>query len=210
MIRTMWQFVRALLLRVPVYGQLINSSKDSFWAAIKELAIATIFSLSPIWFCTVVLYIISDLPFCEILKSFIIQGELYLYSAALLGPLVYATTKTYGGRDDEDNLDESAPEKQNFPRIWSIRFPYETSFSVISILVCCAATLLFGILRASTYGLLALELDAGTTLGVSAILYGFTLSCMFCVLVYRLNLESVPERFGDDERRLLSQWRDLN
>ena len=209
MMRTMLRRVMTSVSYVPIYGQLVNSSRSSLVDAAKELLTATVFSLFPIWFYPVILYIVGDLPFWEILRSFVIRGELYLYSAALLGPLVYATTKTYGGSDSEDRSDESDPESQNFPRVWSIRFPYESLFSIISILVCCAAAVLFGMLRNSTYGPFAFELDEEAALMTSAVLYGFTLSCMFCVLVYRLNLEKVPERFGDDERRLLNQWHDL-
>ena len=205
--RTMLRRVMASVSYMPIYGQLVNSSKDSLVAATKELLIATGFSLFPIWFYPAILYIGGGLPFWETLKSFVIRGELYLYSAALLGPLVYAITKTYGESDGEDSSDESDPEKRSFPRDWSIQFPYGVLFTLISIVVCCAAAVLFGMLR---NGLFALKLDEESALVASTVLYGFTLSCMFCVLVYRLNLENVPGRFGEDTRDLLDQWHDRN
>ena len=204
------QRVMAFIPSVPIYGQLVNSSKDALLAATKELSTATFFSLFPIWFYPVILYFGVGLPFWETLKSSIVRGELYLYSAALLGPLVYATTKMYGGSNGEDSPDESDSEKPSFPRIRSTRFPYEASFFVTSILVCCSAAFLFGMLRTGTPGLTALELDEEATLVTSTLIYCFTLSCMFCVLVYRLNLENVPNRFGDDTRMLLDQWHDRN
>lgn len=200
----MSQHVRTVISHVPIYGLLVNSSKDALVAATKELSIATAFSLFPIWFYPVILYLVGDLPFWETLKSFVVRGELYLYSAALLGPLVYATTKTYGS-DGEDNSDESDSGRRSFPRVWSIQFPYGPWFFLISIFVSCVVAFLFGMLRTSTPDLTALEEN---TLVTSTLLYCGTLSCMFCVLVYRLNLESVPERFGEDTRMLLDQWRD--
>ena len=199
------QRLRVYISCVPIYGHLVNSSKDSLVAASKELGTATLFSLFPIWFFPAMLKIVG-LPFWETLISLIVRGELYLYSAALLGPVVYALNKTYGGGGDENSSDgpESA---RRFPRAWSIRFPYGNSFSVISILVCASAAFLFGMLRTSTYGFLVLELDERTTLVASTVLYAFTLSCMFCVLVYRLNLENVSGRFGEDTRELFEQWR---
>ena len=203
------QRLKAFISRVPIYGQLVNSSKDSLVDATKELLVVTLFSLFPIWFYPVMLKIVGGLPFWETLTSFVVRGELYLYSAALLGPVVYALNKTYGGRGDDDSSDESESASK-FPKAWSIPFPYGISFSVISILVCCSAAFLFGMLRTSTYGLLVLELDEKATLVASTILYGFTLTCMFCVLVYRLNLENVPGRFGEDTRELLDQWHHRN
>ena len=108
---------KALVSRVPIYGQLVNSSKHSLAAATKELTVTTVFSLFPIWFYPLLLYF-GGVPFWETLKSFIVQGELYLISAALLGPLVYATTKTYGRSDADDGSNESDSETQSFPRVW--------------------------------------------------------------------------------------------
>lgn len=199
------QRVRAVLSRVPIYGQLFNSTKDSLAAAARELFLATLFSLFPIWFYPLMLWI-GGVPFLETVKSFVVQGELYLISAALLGPFVYATTKTYGQNDGDGRSNESDSETQGFPRIWSLQFPYGPWFSVTSILVCCAAAILFGILRAGKHAVAGAEPYEEATLVTSAVLYVFTLSCMFCVLVYRLNLENIPGRFSVDERKLLNQW----
>lgn len=207
--RTMWQRIRPFVAHVPICGQLVYSSKSSFWAATKELSVATFFSLFPIWFYPVILKIGDGLPFWETLKSFMIRGELYLYSAALLGPWIYSTTKTYGGSDGEDSSNESDPEKPSFPKVWSIQFPHGASFSITSVLVCCSAAFLFGMLRTSTHDRSALELNEAT-LVTSAVLYGFTLFCMFCVLVYRLNLEETSDRFGEDTEELFAQWRNRN
>lgn len=198
---------RALVSRVPIYGQLFYSSKDSFVAAAKELLLATVFSLFPIWFYPLALWFFG-VPFWGTLESFVVQGELYLISAALLGPLVYATTKTYGQAGSDDRSNGSDSEAQGFPRIWSLQFPHGASFSVTSILVCCLAAILFGILRVSEHATVGPGSHEEATLVTSTLLYAFTLSCMFCVLVYRSNLERVPERFGADERELRQQWRE--
>ena len=195
---------------VPIYGQLVNSSRDSFRAATKELFVVTFFSLFPFWFYPVVLKLGVGLPFWETLKSFVIRGVLYLYSAALLGPLVYAVNKTYGESAGRDGSDESDPEEHSFPEVWSIRFPYAGLFTVISIVVGSSAAFLFGVVRTGTPYPVTLELNEGYALVTSTGLYGFTLSCMFCVLVYRLNLEKSSGRFGDDTQELLDQWRDRN
>lgn len=198
--------VRWLVSHVPIYGQLLNSSRKAMISAAKELFVATIFSLFPIWFYPLILWIIADRPLWDTLRSFAAGGELYLYSAALLGPWLYAMHKRYGGSEAEDNLDESTSETHGFPRSWSIQFPYGTSFSVVAVLIACTTAFLFGLLRTSTPPALAFEADEGTTLWVSGTIYFISLSCMFCILVYRLNLESVRERFGQDTEELRKEW----
>ena len=136
-----------------------------------------------------------------------VRGELYLYSAALLGPLIYSVSKRYEATGNSVS-EMSESRLRGFPRVVSLRFPYEGLFSVIAILVCCIAGGVFALIRANADGLLAPDLNEQTTLVVSVFLYGFTLSCMFCVLVYRLDLEDIPNRFGDDTEELSDQWRD--
>lgn len=168
---------------------------------------ATVFSLLPIWFYPLLMWF-TDEPILETVRSCVERGELYLYSAALLGPLIYSVSKRYGANDNLPDASES--ERQGFPRNVSLRFPYEGLFSAIAILVCVVAAGIFAWVRASTDGLLVPELNQEAVLWASAILYGFTLSCMFCVLVYRIDLEDIPNRFGDDTKELLDQWRDRN
>ena len=144
------QKVLALLPHVPIYGRLFNSSKRAITSAAKELFVATIFSLFPMWFYPLILRVISDRPFWETLKSFAAGGELYLYSAALLGPWLYAIHKTYGGSEAEDSSNESASDTLDFPRIRSIQFPYGTSFAVTAVVMACTTAFLFGTLRTST------------------------------------------------------------
>ena len=201
--------IRWLVSHVPIYGQLFNSSRKAMISAAKELFLSTIFSLFPIWFYPLMLWIIADRPLWATLRSFTAGGELYLYSAALLGPWLYAIHKTYGGSEAEGSSDESTSETHSFPRSWSIQFPYGTSFSVIAVLMACTTAFLFGLLRTSIPPALAFEADEGITLWVSGTIYCISLSCMFCILVYRLNLESVPERFGQDTEELLKQWQRL-
>ena len=189
--------------RIPIYGELRYSRKESRAAAQKELLITTLFSLFPLWFYPVVLMLAGS-PVWTSLESFVVQGELFLYSAALLGPLVYAITKTYGV---EEATGETTDDGGISRRTRTFQFPYGTWFVTISIVVCCFDAILFGLIRANVPGFTGLQLSEGTILVASGFLYGFTLSCMFCVLVYRIELEHVPEQFGNDTEELRSQWR---
>ena len=83
------------------------------------------------------------------------------------------------------------------PRILTLQFPYGGLFSVIAILVCVVAAGIFALIRASSDGLFAPDLNKEMVLRTSVFLYAFTLLCMFCVSVYRLDLEQIPNRFED-------------
>ena len=204
--RPIWRTFKSVGARLPIYGALGSVRSDSRKAAATELAVAALFSLLPIWLYPL-LMLFTDQPFWETVRSCVERGELYLYSAALLGPLIYSVSKRYGTNAD-DVADSSASERRGFPIVVSLRFPYEGLFSVIAILVCCFAAAVFALVRASKDGLFVPNLNEGSVLGASVVLYLFTLSCMFCVSVYRLALEEIPHRFEDGTEELTKQWRD--
>ena len=205
--RAIWRFLKSVFARLPIYGELVSVRSDSRKDAITELLVTTVFSLLPIWFFPLLMSF-TDQPILEAVRSCVERGELYLYSAALLGPLIYSVSKRYGVNDDVADVSES--ERRGSPKIVSFRFPYKGLFSVIAILVCGVAAGVFALVRLSIDGLLVPDLNEEAVLWASVILYVFTLSCMFCVLVYRLELEDIPNRFGDDTKELLDQWRDRN
>lgn len=191
-----------LLTKIPIYGQLLNSPAASIWAALKDLLVTTLFSLLPLWFYPTIVKLSFGSPFWITVNSFISGGEFFIFSAALVGPLIYSITKKYGEeKRSEDNQSEDA-----FPKIPSIQFPYGVWFVSISVLVCCFAAIFFGILRANNIAILPIQPDEHTLLMTSGGLYLFTLSCFFCVSVYRLNLENTSDEFGRDTRNLMDQW----
>lgn len=200
-------FLKRTCQRVPIYGPLVVAHPDAWRGAAEELALATLFSLLPVWLYPL-LMMFFDHPFFETLTSGLIRGELYLYSAALLGPLIYSVSKEYRGTGDVP--DASEPEGGS-PRVPSLPFPYRKLFSALAMLVCAIAAGVIAFIRASADGLLATELNETTTFWGSVVLYTFTLSCMFCVLVYRLDLErltlaSIPTHLSDTARELQQQW----
>ena len=198
-------WIKSITLRVPVYGQLINSSKESFGLAFRDLFITTIFSLLPLWLYPTIVNAGFGEPFLDTLRTFVMGGEFFIYSAALFGPLIYAITKTYG-EETSDHGGTARNQRGVFPKIRSIQFPYGVWFILISIIVCCFAAIFFGIMRAKTSVMLPVKPDEETLVLVSGLLYIFTLSCVFCVSVYRVNLENAARAFGRDTRDLMRLW----
>lgn len=226
-------FKRAVA-NLPIYGALWDVRPDSRKDAAKELSAATVFSLFPIWLYPAILLLFNK-PFWETARSCVESGELYLYSAALLGPLIYSVSKPYAANDDgasdssQSNGDANGgvvadspesnggaydgertdgPEQRGLHRVVSFRFPYEGLFSIIALLVCAIAACVFAVVRASEDGLFAPDLDQDIMLVASVLLYCFTWSCMFCVLAYRHDLEATTAKFEDGTRELTQQWHD--
>lgn len=198
--RWLWLRIRWLITKVPVYGQLINSERRSLSSAGIELLIATIFSLFPVWLYPIIMMVGFGDPFWQNAETFIENGEFFLFSSALVGPLIYSITKKYG---DEKEPDES---NYTFPRIRAIQFPYGFWFVIISVLICLFSAVFFGLMRVNSETPLAGGLDEATLFSTSVLMYLFTLSCFFCVSVYRLNLEGTTEAFGEDTKDLMRQW----
>lgn len=203
-----YSWSRWLIIKVPIYGQLINSDRKSMRAAFYELGVATIFSLFPIWFYPIVMKVSFQHSFWSSADAFIRNGELFLFSSALVGPLIYSITKKYGVDESDEADSDGNSEVSNYriPRIKSIQFPYGFWFVFFSIIICIFASIFFGFMRVSPTGFPSMNLDRNTLFNVSILMYLFTLSCYFCVSVYRLNLETTTEVFGEDTRELIDRW----
>lgn len=171
--------------------------------ALKDMIISLLFSLLPIWFFPLILTFFSNSPsYMENIITSIGQGDLFIYSSALIGPLIYSITKQYGEKEENDD-----GRKSRFPITLTIKFPYGTTFFIISILVCMIAAICFGLLRFQSLQIISATLQGEAFLYTSIVIYVFTLSCMYCVSVYRLELESAPKHFGGDTEELMEAWK---
>ncbi|MBL6600622.1 MAG: hypothetical protein ISP41_17175 [Alphaproteobacteria bacterium] len=189
---------------LPLYGELFNSSRESIFSALKDLAVTTLFSLFPIWVYPIIVKLGFDKPFWQTAWSFVAGGEMFIYSAALVGPLIYAITKNYA----QENFEDSERKKVAgvFPRLPSIQFPYGSSFVFLSMFICVFYAIFYGILKVKDIGSDSVQPNSSVLLIVSILLYLFTLSCFFCVSVYRLNLENPLPFFSKDTDELKNQW----
>lgn len=203
-IKPIWYLVSIL----PIYGQLVDSNAKNLKSACCDIAITTFFSLFPLWLYPIFSWVTFDFSLKETLKTLTSNGELFLYSAALVGPLIYAITKRYGV-DEDDETDEKKT-KRRFTIIKTIEFPYGRIFIIISVLTCIFSALFFTILQASNhiqkYLGFEIPLERENLFLISVILYAFTLSCLFCVSVYRLDLESIPKRINEDTHKFVDEW----
>ena|GEM_PF-1277488 len=195
---------------IPIYGQLVDTKKKHLHSATCDVFITTLFSLLPLWLYPLFSLWTFDFSLETTFKALTSNGEFFLYSAALVGPLIYSITKRYGLDDEEETGDDQQIPRRKIKLIKTIEFPYGRLFIIISVFTCLFAALFFSVMQASSQ----LESDIGVKIPlerdnlffISALMYIFTLSCLFCVSVYRLDLENIPKRINEDTHNFVDEW----
>lgn len=197
--------VKTLLRKIPIYGDLALASKDKLREAFKDLIFSTVFSLFPLWFFPMLamLVLTDPTPIQAAIWQSVGNGDMFLFSSALLGPVVYAITKKYS--------EPSEPETEGgrakvFPWKRRYEFPHGEALTIASIAVCLLSALCYAAIKsADTYDF-SQHINRYNLAWFSAILYIFTLSCAYCVSVYRLALEGVAINMQKGDRDLARQW----
>lgn len=198
---------QSILRNIPFFGALFNSTAASLIAASKELLISTIFSTLPIWFFPgIYTFFFKDTPpFLTNVRSSVIQGDLYIYASAIVGPLIFAITYNYANWGD----DNPSPSSSRIGKL-TIAFPHGTWFFCTSVLISMVAVICFGLMRFESSGFIAARLDKDALLSVSIWLYLFSLICLFLVSVYRNDLSGPTARISDNANDFVKEWNSRN
>lgn len=182
---------------IPFVGRLIDCSRRDLKEAATEVIVATAFSTMPLWLLPVLStpFFRSPVTGYEPIKT----GELFLFSAALVGPLIYIITKNYAertGRTERGFLD------------FSIRFPHGASFIYACIAICLLSSFAFYVLRnpllQDTKFLGLINYDGVVT--ASWITFAFATGVYFCATAFRNSLEDIGGRLKSDEIDFLRKW----
>lgn len=186
------QFLRLL----PFVGRLPEcSSKDIFQAGL-EVGIATVFSTMPLWFLKVVgPMFLKRTPESDAMQT----GELFLFSAALVGPLIYIITKNYGEKDENESHSLIK---------YRISFPYGSLFVFFSIFLCFISSISFTILRNPLFEkdqLNSIINYDGVIVG-SWWTFGLSVLIFFCATAYRNSIEHIGESLRGSERDFALEW----
>jgi hypothetical protein len=149
-----------------------------FKEATIELVITTFFSTMPLWIMPLIgpLIFETHLSFYDHLLSTIRSGELFVYCAALVGPLVYIITRRYGEISNENN---------KFSLM--IAFPHGMLFVLVSALICIFAGFAFGLMKNPLFEAKESGIAFNLT-GVfwtSIFVYLLSLYCVFSASAYR-------------------------
>ena len=113
------------LSRIPMIGGIFEAKQKSRISALFEIVISTLFSTLPIWFFPLLAstFIKSSPNFSDNVYSSISQGDLFIYSSALVGPLIFAITSNYAVWGS----DNPSPNASRFGKL-TFEFPYGVWF----------------------------------------------------------------------------------
>lgn len=88
----MKEYILTMFEKIPLIGGLVNCTFTNHRFALQEWAINVGGALAPLWFGAVIIYIIeptNGTGYWNILVKSIIGGELFIYSASLISPILY-------------------------------------------------------------------------------------------------------------------------
>lgn len=88
--------------QIPIFGGLGQTTVDDHKEALREWFISLLISTAPIWGGTLVLYISqtsaqNPAAYWECFGSIIQNGELFIYAASTLAPVIYIVTRDRTG-----------------------------------------------------------------------------------------------------------------
>ena len=190
--------VRRYFSLLPVFGRLIDCSTEQLSSALQEVVLTILFATIPVWFIPMISWFIFTDP--PNYFSFIKTGELFIYSAAFAGPLVYIISKRYG----KFSLDKSRTHR--FPL--TISFPYGGLFIFFATGICLICGFSFALLKTtkieSTFN--SIGLNEHGIVYFSTLCFGLTVMVLYCVTAYRNMLEDVGRTIPDQEGAFVAEW----
>ncbi len=164
-------------------GDFYKCDRKNFSDAGVEFFVALLFSTMPLWLFPIFSPLIfqADMPG---ISSYIKGGELFIYAAALMGPLIYIIAKRYGEFEKDSKFK------------LSISFPHGMTFVVMAMLICVFSGLFIGIIRSPLVQSYSNKLNMGGIFWASILTYSMSLYIVFTASVYRNALEDHVRRGG--------------
>lgn len=195
-----------MIRKIPFFGSLADTRQSSVKLAIQEVSISTIFATIPIWFFPSIytLFFKGSASFSENVFESIAEGDLYIYSSAIIGPLIFAITYNYAAW----NEDNPSPSASRIGKL-TFAFPHGVWFFCSSIIVSMITAICFGLIRFESRGFISAPLNEDYLLYFSMYLYIFSIVCLFLVTIYRNDLSRPPSP-GSSEKTFVEAWNNRN
>lgn len=155
---------KGLLRKIPLLGGLVDCRLIDHSEALKEFVINLIFSTIPIWLGGAIIFTLdrSSVKTWPLLFATIIgtvqSGELFMYSTAMVAPIVYMALK---------------------PERGARNFPGQMSHILVIIIIALISVAFFSVERA---GVVA---DTKITFQISVVLYAISLALLYLATVYK-------------------------
>ena len=189
-----------VLYFIPFAHDFHKCSYKDFREAGAEALITTFFSTMPLWIMPVLGPIIfsTEASFVDHLLGTIRGGELFVYCAALVGPLIYIITRRYG---------EISQNRNQFS--FTIQFPHGVAFVLFSALICIFAGFAFSLMKNPVFvptTETSLKFNPHGIFWASTFIYGLSLYCIFAASAYRNAMTGFVRDNRTDEEVFSKQW----
>jgi hypothetical protein len=183
----------------PFVGRLPECSGSDLKEAGTEVLVATVFSTMPLW----LLPVLSAVLFVHPVSGYeaIRSGELFLFSAALVGPLVYIISKNYGERHDNGSV--------RVPLLhYSIRFPYGQGFIYACVAICLISSFAFIVLRNPLFSdtNLSRVINYDGVIGLSWATFVSATIIFYCATAYRNGIDNIVRVMPSQEEDFVREW----
>ena len=166
-------------------------SRPSLKEASKEVAITVGTATLPIWFFPLMgLILFNPTRSFHLLEDSVSNGELFLFSTSLVGPLIYILFRVYD------------PQETSFKAKYrtSLVFPNSLLFAVIIFLICITAAAVFGLQKISP-DFSASTISKPGYIILSAIMFVVSVASLLVATKSRNELvgESPPQQMREEE-----------
>lgn len=162
--------LKKIMRGLPLFGGLADCRWKDHVEAAKEFAVNFVFSTPPIWLGGMIIFSIDRSPnksFFGSVVGTLNSGELFMYAAAMVAPIIYMALK---------------PEKG------SRNFPGQLSHITFIAIVAFISAAFFALQRAAVF------VDERFVFYLSVILYSLSLILLYLAMVYRNNrLDGAPD-----------------
>lgn len=181
------EMLRAILRKIPLFGDLADCHVSDHSKAAKEFAVITLFATTTFWFSALILLGLDankDLHYLHMLGTTVRSGELFIFSVAFLGPVLWTALEDPVGT-------------RPFPgKLWH-------TLAVLILGLVCAA--FFALIKvASIPG--SFRLNAEFLFSLSLWTAGFCLLLRYLALVYRKATLRPDEAMKRGEEAFASQF----
>lgn len=198
----------SLLRGWPVVGRLSEVPPEAIREARDEFLSALGWSTLPFWLAPLIGAVLFLQPI-DALRA-IKNGELFIYSATILGPLSYLIHKRYGRYKAKPNDAGEDGEPLSFP------FPYGRSLSFVISITCILSGVIFSIQQIEHLPVLkdVKFINHAGIIWLSFAVFLLANVVLFCVFAYRNMLDRLSQNRSDeisgalkrDEDEMIAEW----
>lgn len=168
---------------MPIIGQVLTVRRSELAEALREFSIGFFLSILPLLVSALYgLIFVTKREWYFLVTESIRQGDLFIYSTGLLGPLFYIVQKS---------------------RAEASRFPHGTAFFFLSVALLLFSAIGYALIRANLVGTSSMPMNEVFVSNFSLGVFGTAVVMVFLCLAYKNRVESgAVDEVRQDEQNL--------